>query len=69
MENMELRFLRFSIQTKAPSFLGYNNSIKADKIFLLYSISKINELHLKEMVVTFLKSSKYLTPAEKQKIK
>jgi len=30
-ENIELRFLRFCVQSSAPNFLGYNNSIKEDE--------------------------------------
>src|SRR6476661_6833414 len=33
--NIELRFLRFSVQTNAPPFLGYSNSIGADKNVIL----------------------------------
>lgn len=38
-ENIELRFLRFGIQTNAPSFLGYKDSIEEDKLFLIRSIN------------------------------
>jgi len=67
-ENIELRFLRFSIQTNVPSFLGYSNSIKTDKLFLLKSISSIEDLELKTMVTTFLKESEHLTESEKLKL-
>jgi len=67
-ENLELRFLRFSVQTKAPSFLGYSSSIKSDKLFLLSSLSSISDLELKTLVVAFLKNSDFLTVLEKQKI-
>lgn len=33
-ENVELRFIRLSIQKNAPSFLGYNSNINSDKEFI-----------------------------------
>lgn len=67
-ENIELRFLRFSVQSKAPSFLGYNSSIKSDKKFLINSIHNLNDSDLKELIISFLKNSEHLTPAEKLKL-
>lgn len=67
-ENIELRFLRFSVQSKAPSFLGYNSSIKSDKRFLINSIHNLNDSDLKERIISFLKNSEHLTPGEKLKL-
>jgi hypothetical protein len=33
-DNVELRFIRLSIQKNAPSFLGYNSNINSDKEFI-----------------------------------
>lgn len=33
--NAELRFLRLSVQVKAPNFLGYSDNITADREFLV----------------------------------
>lgn len=33
-KNVELRFIRFSVQKKAPSFLGYRSHIKEDEDFI-----------------------------------
>lgn len=68
-ENIEIRYLRFTIQSNAPSFLGYKFSISKDKIFLLNAVDGIKDLQLKQMVVYLLKSSEYLTLIEKQNIK
>lgn len=35
----EIRFLRFATQSKAPSFLGYNDYIGVDKAFLLNNLT------------------------------
>ncbi|MEO8086775.1 MAG: hypothetical protein ABI763_08150 [Bacteroidota bacterium] len=68
-ENIELRFLRFSMQCKAPSFLGYNASLQADKYLLLQAVSSIPDLQLKEMILSFFKNSDCLNDSEKQIIK
>ncbi len=68
-ENTEIRYLRFTIQSNVPSFLGYNNSISNDKVFLLNAVECIKDLQLKQMVISFLKSSEYLSSIEKQNIK
>ena len=67
-KNVEIRFLRFTVQCNAPKFIGYNSSIILDKYFLLKSVSSINDKQLKNIVITFLKSSAYLTNTEKQKL-
>ncbi len=64
--NVEIRFLRFTVQSNAPKFVGYNSSIILDKNFLIKAVSSINDKQLKNMVTTFLKSSNYLTNTEKQ---
>ncbi len=67
--NIEIHYLRFTIQSNAPTFLGYYNSISNDKLFLLKNISNVNDLQLKHMIISFLKSSKHLTIKEKQNFK
>lgn len=68
-ENIEIRFLRYAIQTKSPSFLGYNNSIEKDKFFLLKEIKNVKDGQLNHIIISFLKSSEGLTQIEKQNIK
>lgn len=67
-QNVEIRFLRFTVQCNAPMFLGYYSSLKSDKIFLLNSISKVKDLQLKNIIISFLKSSSYLTSIEKRNL-
>ena len=59
-QNIELRFIRFGVQTNAPSFLGYNNYVERDKIFLTQSIPTINDQNLKNMIVNYFKKQGYL---------
>ena len=64
--NIEIHYLRYTIQSNAPAFLGYNNSISNDKLFLLKNISLVNDLQLKQMIISFLKYSENLTLIEKK---
>lgn len=68
-QNIELRFLRFAVQTNVPFFLGYKSDINKDKVFLLYYYQNISDVQLKHWLVTFLKSSDSLTATEKQNLK
>jgi hypothetical protein len=67
-DNIELRFLRFAVQTSIPFFLGYGSSIEQDKFFLIKGVSKIKDLELKQLIISFLQKSKYLTGIEKQNL-
>ena len=67
--NIEVRFLRFTVQTSSPSFLGYNKSIESDKVFLINSLSKMNSSDLKKMIISFLSESSYVNSNEKKQIK
>ena len=60
-KNVELRFLRFNIQTHIPSFLGYNNDIDSDKFFLETSFQKITDENLKAFLLPYLKNSDYIS--------
>ncbi|MBB6271316.1 hypothetical protein HDF26_001743 [Pedobacter cryoconitis] len=68
-ENLEMRFLRYTIQTNLPSFLGYNNWITADKKMLLERIDNIHDKHLKQLVINYLMTSKYTTDKERNNIR
>ena len=65
-QSTELRFLRFAIQTKTPSFLGYNNSIDQDKRFLIAMVRSLADEHLRTIIISFLKNSLHLSHSEKQ---
>ncbi len=63
--NVELVFLRYATQMSAPSILGYNRHIEADKKLILRSLTndEIDE-QLAKTIVSFMKQQK-LTPEEK----
>lgn len=68
--SLELRFFRFSTQCNAPSMLGYNTSLRSDKLFLInYIIRNKDEKESKlEDVCAFLLSSGQLDEKEKKLI-
>lgn len=68
-ENMEIRFLRFTIQTNLPSFLGYNDQITADKKILIKNLDQIDDQPLKQLVTNYLFTSKHMTEKERNHIK
>ena len=68
-QSAELRFLRFTAQTKSPAFLGYNDQIETDKKFLLYSLAKLEDTSLRKAILSYLLSSEYVNPAEKKQLK
>jgi hypothetical protein len=52
--NIELRFLRYTIQTSVPSFLNYSGEKKADKLFLSKSIPDLKDQELKKIINAYL---------------
>lgn len=63
--NIELRYVRFSVQCNAPSFLGYHSEKKVDKGVLLQGIGGVNDFELKNKITQFLLQSSELTAQEK----
>ncbi|MBA2499372.1 MAG: hypothetical protein H0V30_06560 [Chitinophagaceae bacterium] len=59
-KNVELRFIRLTIQTNIPSFLGYKNHIGSDKTFLLQTLPHLKDYHLRNMIVSYFKQQGYL---------
>lgn len=52
--NIEIIFIRYSIQKESPSFLGYKDNLKADKAFLFEHFKEIKSPFLKNMVKKIL---------------
>ena len=63
--NIELRFLRFAIQTNVPSFLNYDSNIEEDKNFLLVKTPGLSDVALKKMIYDYLLQSGKLTATQK----
>lgn len=67
--NIEIRFLRFSVQTNLPSFLGYREEINKDKNFLISHLTLSKDANLKKTVINYLAGSGYCTQEELKKLK
>lgn len=68
----ELRFLRFSIQTNAPAFLGYTGNIYNDKDVIISNLAELkfdNNNEMRQLIVDYMLSTTYCSITEKQKIK
>lgn len=52
--NIELRYLRYTIQVNAPSFLGYQSNMNEDKTFLQQHVEGVTDTYLKTKIVSFL---------------
>jgi len=52
--NIELRFLRLTIQKNAPALLGYNGDIKADRLFLRDNRENISDSSLRILIRRYL---------------
>jgi len=56
-QSVELRFLRLTIQTNLPSFLGYNDDKDADKAFVLENLSLVDSEQFKTQVKKFISTA------------
>lgn len=54
-ENIELRFLRLTIQTHMPAFLGYSESKESDKAFVISHLEQAPSEEFKKRVNGFIK--------------
>lgn len=66
--NMEMRFIRFSIQTNLPGFLGYQGHIDSDKKKLLAGVANVTDKVLRENITAYLITSKKCTSEEIKKL-
>jgi len=63
-QNIELRFLRFCIQTNVPSILNYQDNIEEDKTVILKAWDEINDKDLKARIKAYLLESEKLNEQE-----
>ena len=65
--DIELRYLRFTVQSNLPPFLNYQNNIQSDKIFLMQNISGIgHDVELHSMICEYMSNSDFCSQAEKE---
>lgn len=67
-DNIELIFIRYTVQCNAPSFLQYNQKLTSDKHMLLVELKYIKDADLKTRIIQYLKTSPYLTNAERSNL-
>ena len=64
-DNVELIFIRFSVQHYAPAFLKYNKELTSDKLLLLSKVKNINDKDLQTRITKFLKNSPHVSKSER----
>lgn len=63
--NVELIFIRFTIQSYSPSFLKYNKDLVNDKYFLLTRVNDLTDKDLQQRITKFLKGSPHVSTLER----
>jgi hypothetical protein len=67
--NLEMRFIRYSIQSNLPGFLGYHDELSSDKNFLLVNTRLASDPQLKEIIFTFFCGQSMIKPEELKQLK
>lgn len=69
-ENVEIRFIRYSIQLKCPAILGYNKSLSGDRQFIIGQLPGVrkNDPGLYSYILSFLMTQAPLSAEEKKVI-
>ncbi len=74
--NLEIRFLRFSLEHYVPSFLGYSKNLDVDRIKIIDLLQHKNKTEgvsnntsIKKNIINFLLETKRCTPDEILKLK
>lgn len=66
--NIEMRYLRFTLQSNLPSFLCYNSQLKTDKDYLINHCLLLSNPVLQEIIISFLLTSKYCSNEDVKKL-
>ena len=66
--NIEIRFIRLSIQQNLPKFLKYNKHKDEDKAFVLNNLKSTKSLVLKQYILDYILQSKHFSEDEKNVI-
>lgn len=62
--NIEIRSLRFLVQSNVPSFLGYTADIENDKAFIISNAYLVKDEELKKNIIYFMTKWGKLTAAQ-----
>jgi len=66
--SIELRYIRLTIQTNIPKFLGYHEEIKNDKEFIIKKMPIVKDVDLANRMADYLSSSKICTVEELKQV-
>ena len=66
--DMEVRFVRLSIQQNSPKFLGYNKEIEGDKSFILTNFNTIRSKEFNKYLKSYILESDFFTEEEKSRL-
>lgn len=64
LKNIELRYLRYTIQVNTPAFVGYNKNKKEDRELIFRFLQSCNDNDLKNHILFYLKDTNDLLPEE-----
>lgn len=69
-ENIEIRYVRYTIQANAPGFLGYTKNIKTDREFIFKNLQalKTSDIELFSHICAYLLTREKLSESEKKLI-
>jgi hypothetical protein len=69
-QNPEIRFIRYTIQLKCPSMLGYNKELKTDRAFLLGEMQGLrkNNPELYKYILSFMLLHDKLSESERESL-
>lgn len=66
--NIEIRFIRLSIQENVPKLLKYKKNILEDKTFIFQNLKQVKDKKLRNYIKSFVLQSKSFTKEEKSVI-
>lgn len=62
--NVELRFIRWSVQIHAPSILNYSGDINEDKKYIVANLNTLQPHDAKEIIYKYIKGANCFSDAE-----
>lgn len=72
MQNIEIRFMRLSVEENLPSYLGYSKHIDEDSKFILEHLDQLKQYKLNRnlsfFIVQFLLDSGFISKERSQKV-
>jgi hypothetical protein len=67
-DNVETRYIRLTIQTNLPAFLGYSSHVKTDKNLIMAQLPKLDDKDLAARIRDYLLSADICSDQEIKKI-